>query len=79
MARSGLDTRVGWVILRARGGDGWVATPLNLRPAEVTPAVRRRWAGVARDAAGVLGAPVRVEVLGDDYRPAAVVTAGDAD
>lgn len=77
LARSEFDTRVGWVILLARRADGWEVTPLNLRPAELTPPVRRRWAGVAREAGGVLGAAVRVEVLGDDYRPAAELTAGD--
>ncbi|HEX4608580.1 MAG TPA: DUF4339 domain-containing protein [Urbifossiella sp.] len=77
LARGGFDTRVGWVILLAREPGGWVVTPLNLRPEELVPGVRRRWAGLARAAAGVLAAPARVEVLGDDYRPAASLTAAD--
>ncbi|QDU21732.1 DUF4339 domain-containing protein [Urbifossiella limnaea] len=77
LARGGLDTRVGWVILLAREPGGWVITPLNLRPAELVPGVRRRWAGLARAATAALAAPARVEVLGDDYRPAATLTAAD--
>lgn len=77
LARDGLDTRIGWVILLAREPGGWVMTPLNLRPEELVPGVRRRWAGLARGAAAAFAAPVRVEVLGDDYRPATSLTAAD--
>ncbi|MDB5306681.1 MAG: hypothetical protein JWO38_883 [Gemmataceae bacterium] len=53
-------------------------TPLNLRPDELIPGVRRKWAGLARAATPVLDAPARVEVLDDDYRPAASLPPGDA-
>ena len=74
-----LDGTVRWVILLERRADEWIVTPLNVVPNELTPGVRRRWANLARAASQEFDAPVRVEILDENYQPVVRISATDPD
>jgi hypothetical protein len=74
-----LDGGVARVILLDRRARAWVVTPLNVVPKELTSGVRRRGVILATAASRELDAPVQVEILDVNDRPAVLLSAPDAD